>query len=139
MQRIKRSLLTIFIIFQLAGYAQVEPLDGIYKTQSQEQRFESLINLHKQLNAMNNAIPGYRLTIYFEAGNYSKAKAIEVKNAFDIAYPGYIAYISFDEPYYRVKVGDFRTKIEAIGFLKKILKTYPNAFEVKDMISFNNY
>jgi len=139
MRKIKQGFFTIFIVFQLGVYAQVELRDDIYKPQNQEQRFEALIELHKQLNKMNNRIPGYRVQIYFEAGNYSKAKAIEVKNAFDLAYPGYVAYISFDEPYYRVKVGDFRTKIEAVGFLKKVLKTYPNAFEVKDMISFKNY
>ncbi|MBN2893280.1 MAG: SPOR domain-containing protein [Bacteroidales bacterium] len=91
--------------------------------------------LHKKLNALDNTIPGYRIQIYFESGNYSKSKAIEVKEDFESKYYGYHAYVSFNEPYYRVRIGDFRTKIEAVGFLKRIVRRYPNAFEVKDRIT----
>lgn len=139
MRRIIYYFLTIFMFSQVGAFAQVRAFD--FENQrplTQEQKLDSLIMLDKKLNALNSSIPGYRLNIYFEAGNYSKAKAIEVKNTFDLNYPEYKAYISFSEPYYRVRVGDFRTKIEAVGFLKKILKTFPNAFEVKDMISLNN-
>lgn len=138
MQRIKYALLSVFLGFQLFGNAQADFFSEIYSPLSQEQRFDSLLMLHKQLNMMNSTVPGYRLQIYFESGNYSKSKAIETKDAFESKYPNFKAYISFNEPYYRVRVGDFRTKIEAIGFLKKLLRKYPNAFEIEDMISFEN-
>lgn len=138
MQKIKYAFLSIFLVLQFLGVAQVYDLDGIYRPLTQEQRFDSLIMLHKKLNAMDNSIPGYRIQIYFESGNYSKSKAIEVKEDFESKYSGYHAYVSFNEPYYRVRIGDFRSKIEAIGFLKKLVRRYPNAFEVKDRISFND-
>lgn len=139
MQRIKYFLYIIFITFQVGAYAQGGFRNGNQTHTNQNPRLDSLIMLHKKSNAINQTIPGYRLQIYFEAGNYSKSKAIEVKQSFDANNPGYNAYISFNEPYYRVRVGDFRTKIEAMGFLKDIINIYPNAFEVKDMISINNY
>ncbi|MCD6180496.1 MAG: SPOR domain-containing protein [Bacteroidales bacterium] len=139
MQKTKYVLFTICVVLQLSVSAQTESLKDIFPPLSKEQRLDSLIMLHKELNAINSSIPGYRIQIYFESGNYSKSKAVEVKKAFESDYLGYSAYISFNEPYYRVRVGDFRTKIEAVGFLKKILRKYPNAFEVKDMISFGNF
>lgn len=139
MQNIKYALLSLFFLSQIFVHAQTEIFDEIYTPLSKEQRLDSLLQLHQELNTMNSSIPGYRIQIYFESGNYSKSKAVELKDAFELDYAEHRAYISFNEPYYRVRVGDFRTKIEAIGFLKKILRKYPDAFEVKDMISFNDF
>lgn len=139
MHKIKYAFLTLFSIFQLSVNAQSEFFNEFYIPLSQEQRLDSLIMLHKELNIMNSSVPGYRIQIYFESGNYSKTKAMEVKEAFELNYSNHSAYISFNEPYYRVRVGDFRTKIEAVGFLRSLLRKYPNAFEVKDMISLDNH
>ena len=45
-------------------------------------------------------------------------------------------YLIFQEPYYKVRIGDYRTKMEAEAFLKKISGSYSNAFVVKDEINF---
>ncbi len=135
----KYIFLLFFLLFQLFGIAQMDFYTAIHTPLSQAQRFDSLIMLHKKVNDINNSIPGYRVQIYFESGNYSKSRAVEVKEKFESIYRGHNAYISFNEPYYRVRVGDFRTKIEAIGFLKKVIRRYSNAFEVKDQVYFNDY
>lgn len=135
MHKLKFILISLFFASQLFVSGQHFSFGLTASRLSTEQKLDSLIVLHKKLNAINNSISGYRVQIYFESGNYSKSKANEVKNSFEQKYPGLTAYISFNEPYYRVRVGDFRTKIEAIGFLKKILRDYPSAYEVKDMIT----
>jgi hypothetical protein len=139
MHKISLFFVSFFLLFQLSLQAQNEFVDEIYTPLTKEQRLDSLIKLHQELNLINSDIEGYRIRIYFESGNYSKSRAVEVKEAFESNYPEQKAYISFNEPYYRVNVGDFRTKIEAVGFLKKIIRKYPNAFEVKDMISFSDF
>lgn len=138
MRVVKITILFFFLFSMQLVSAQVELLEDDYVLLSPQQRFDSLLVLHKKLNAIDESTPGYRVQIYFESGNFSKSKAMELKELFELDHPGIKAYVSFNEPYYRVRVGDFRTKIEAIGFLKKIIKTYPNAFEVSDMISFAN-
>lgn len=132
----RSAFLLFFLSLYFLGMSQTDIYSDVHSPLSQAQRFESLIMLHKEVNTLNNSIQGYRLTIYFESGNYSKSRAIEVKDEFETLYPGYKAYVSFNEPYYRVRVGDFITKIEAIGFLKKIIIRYPNAFEIKDQVYF---
>ena len=52
------------------------------------------------------------------------------------AYPGIMAYVVYHEPNYKVRVGDFRTRIEAEGFMKRIMGEYPSAFVIKDKILF---
>ncbi|NOR86243.1 MAG: hypothetical protein GQ527_01400 [Bacteroidales bacterium] len=97
---------------------------------------DSLVVLHKKINSMDSLVTGYRIQIFFESGNYSKDLALQTAEEFNELYPEIRYYLSFNEPYYRIRVGDFRTIIEAKGFLMKILSKYPSAFEVRDMIYF---
>jgi len=125
----KTYFLFIFLFISSLIYAQQESI-------IQDSRVDSLILLHQKINSQDSLVPGYRIQIFFESGNYSKDKALETAEAFAENYPNTRYYLSFDEPYYRIRVGDFRTLIEAKGFLKKIIYTYPSAFEVKDRIYF---
>ena len=50
-------------------------------------------------------------------------------------YPGIGAYLSFKAPNYKVRVGDFRTKLDAQRFLNEILAVYPSAWIIDDIIN----
>ena len=83
-----------------------------------------------------NGMDGYRVQIFFDAGNNSLNRANNVVEKFQLLYPSDTAYVSFSEPYYKVRVGDFRTKLDAEGYLQEVLPDYPNAFVIKDRINF---
>jgi hypothetical protein len=40
-------------------------------------------------------------------------------------------YLSFETPYYKIRIGKYISKIEAIKELEKIKKTFPAAFILK--------
>ena len=46
------------------------------------------------------------------------------------------AYRSYVNPYFKVTVGDFRTKSEAMQLLQKIRGAFPSAFIVKENINY---
>ena len=96
-------------------------------------RIDTLLQLHVLQNKKFPVIPGYRIQIYKESGNTALDKALEIRDAFEKRY-NVPAYITFNEPYYRVRVGDFRTRLDAIRFLEKIKRHYPLAWEIKDDI-----
>lgn len=98
---------------------------------------EDITRLNEQYAKMsknNPDVEGYRVQIYFDSGSNSKSKASSIKSEFETTYPGTRSYLSYKEPYYRVRVGDFRTLTEAVGFQQKIAADYPNSFPVKDKI-----
>lgn len=97
---------------------------------------DSLLALHRMMNAQYPNIPGYRIQIFFESGNNSKSKAMQVYKGFVEKYPDQTAYISFAEPNYRVRVGDFRTRLEAEEFLRKIEGSYKGAWIGSDRINY---
>lgn len=82
---------------------------------------------------------GYRILIFSQSGNRSKNAAIEAKSAFDLIYPECTSYILFEEPYFKVKAGNFTNRMEAGFFLKSIKADYPYAFIVKDVLDVKTY
>ena len=130
---IKIILYVVFFGFPFCLFAQNG--EGNVKI-IQDPRIDSLVNLHIELNEEYSQIEGWRINIFFEAGNNSKRLAVEAKSQFVNRYSDVPCYLVFQEPYYKVRVGDYRTKMEAEKFLHKIEREYPNAFVVKDDINF---
>ncbi len=102
----------------------------------QDERITMLAGQFRKMNLRNPAIDGFRVQIFFDSGSNSKKRASDILDEFILKYPSFRAYLSFKEPYYRVRAGNFRTLTEAVGFQKKIISDYPNAFPVKEKISF---
>ncbi len=100
----------------------------------QDIKIEQMSEMYRKMSLNNPAVDGYRVQIFFDSGSNSKNKATSIKSDFEVTYPGVKSYLTYKEPYYRVRVGNFRTLIEAVGFQKKIAVDYPNSFAVKDEI-----
>lgn len=127
-------LFLLMFISVKVSIAQVEKKGNVEIIQ--DERIGRLVEKHRALNERQSDVDGYRIQIFFDSGNNSKKKASDAMQRFMDKYQETKAFISFKEPYYRVRVGNFRTLIESEGFLKKIQADYPNAFPVKEKIYF---
>lgn len=126
-------LITFFLSLSLMGQT--------FKQRPQEDKgsirvhksalIDSLLKDHKAINEKFPEIEGYRVMIFFDAGNNSKDSAYSVISTFEEDYPEIPAYLSFNPPYYRVRVGNFRTELEAERFLNRIKYDYPNGWVVR--------
>ena len=76
---------------------------------------------------------GYRIQLVAVS---SKSGAQKVYGAFKSSYPDVSAYLSYTEPTFRVRVGNFKSRIDAYRFLMKIQGQFPGAFITKDKVSF---
>ncbi|MCL2040802.1 MAG: SPOR domain-containing protein [Bacteroidales bacterium] len=94
------------------------------------------LSAHAQLMTEYPGMDGFRIQIFFDSGNTSKQAATNAKRTFETRFPDIAAYLSFEEPNYKVRVGNFRTRLDAEGCLKKIATHYPSAFVVPDFIEF---
>lgn len=99
----------------------------------QDSRLEKMLNWHIEDNKRKNGIDGFRIDIF---SSTEKEKAFQTKVDFLSNYPDNNVYILFVAPNFRIRVGDFRTKNEALKLHKKIQGNYPAAFIVQDKIDF---
>ena len=60
----------------------------------------------------------------------------ETLKKFESKYHDVKAYRTYANPYFKVTVGDFRTKSEAMDLLSRIKREFPTAFVVKESIEF---
>ena len=92
-----------------------------------------MVERHIELNQRVKTIPGYRVQIASFSGTNSKTSAFNLREQFTADYPMVQAYIVFDEPNFKVKVGDFRTRLEAYAFLQQIKEIY-KGYIIRDNI-----
>ena len=102
----------------------------------QDEKVDLLVTSHIQINQNRKGIDGYRIQIFFDSGTKSKIRARSVYDNFLIKYSNIGAYLTFKAPNYKVRVGDFRTKLDAQRFLNEIIADYPNAWIIEDQINF---
>ncbi len=82
--------------------------------------------------AINPQIYGYRVQIYFES---DKKLVNEMQIKFLEMMPKVDTYIEFNAPNYVLKVGDFRTMLEAEKVRDKALANFPTSFILKEYIN----
>ena len=103
-------------------------------------QLSNLMSKHIAANQQNTGkLMGFCVQICFESGSNSRERAEKYRVAFLSKYPKYNAYLTFKEPNFRVRVGDFRTRSEARGFREKIAADFPQSFVVKDEVRFPKY
>jgi hypothetical protein len=76
-------------------------------------------------------IDGFRVLIYFDQ---DKTKSEQQKAHFMNMYNEHSTYIDYLAPNYRVRVGNFRTKLEAEKLKQDIIAVFPTAIVVSDKI-----
>lgn len=100
----------------------------------QDDRIESLISKQRQLYKLDSSFSGYRIHVFMEIGNEALKHAEEVKKQFEKAFPDIPIYLTYAEPYFRLRAGDFRNRVEAEKCLRRIKPRFKEAFVTADMI-----
>ena len=95
----------------------------------------SAMNSHLKDNA-SRTLSGYRIRIFFDNKQSARVASEEALKKFESLFHDVSAYRSYANPYFKVTVGDFRTKSEAMSYLERIRKDFPSAFVVKENIAF---
>jgi len=129
--------LFFFCLIHISVFAQENVSDAqLLNNIIQDPAVAGLMTKHIELNEIHPCITGYRVQIFFDSGNNSKDNALKIRTDFMTRFPEVSCYLLWQQPNYKVRVGDFRNRLEAQGFLEKIRNDYKNAFIVKDKIAF---
>lgn len=101
----------------------------------QSENIDIALQEHVDANARRK-LNGYRVRIFFDNKQSARTASEETLKRFESMYHDVVAYRTYANPYFKVTVGDFRTKSEAMALLERIRYEFPSAFVVKENISF---
>ena len=115
------------ILFPIALFAQT----GNTVEVSQSAEIAQLMNLYRAYNKKNDLADGYHLQTMF---SNDRNEAYNAKSKLYKQFPRESCYVIYEQPYYKLRVGDYTNRFEATDMLNQMLSTYTGAFIVKDKV-----
>lgn len=101
-----------------------------------DEKIDILLHFHRDAMMDQLGIPGFRVHLYMDSGNRARLNTQKEQAGFEELYPDQASYIVYEEPYFKLRAGDFRTRLDARRFLEKIRRDYPAAYIVVDLINY---
>jgi hypothetical protein len=113
----------VFTALILGLAFQVSAQEGNISIQ-QDSKIDELIKLYAEANSNTGY---YQIQVGF--GDYQKAQ--NLKTQVEVDFPDWYSKIEFESPTYRVRLGRFKTKLEAERKYLEVRKKYPDAMLLK--------
>ncbi len=93
---------------------------------------DSLIQADKLKNEADPTLQGYRIQIFSDS---DRKGAQDTRTKFLQIFPDAEAYLIYQQPYFKVRVGDYRNRIEAFAMYKDLLQHFDKVLIVPDKIN----
>ena len=125
----KLSLILLF--FPLSLISQITNENKKIINIKYERGLDSLILKNQNIINKKDGILGWRVQLTFKS---TKEEIKKTRLNFAKLYPDIPTYLTYDPPYYRICVGNFRTKNEALKLNNFIRNNYIEAYPVQKII-----
>ncbi len=139
----------ILLIVFAAGSVSAQSCDLFYQlnekqpdygtiTISQDAMLFQLVDAYVDANK-RDGMKGYRIQIYSGSGQNARATMQATSQQFLKNFPDFDpaqVYPEYKTPYFKLCVGDFRSRGEANAFYHKIRELYPDSYVVNSKIKF---
>ena len=128
-----KKILIILFLLPLLGFTQK---DTVFSSENEiirisEKGVENLLNVYRTILINKGGADGWRLQIKFTS---KRENILPYQVKFANLFPDIPAQITFDSPYYKLTVGNFKTKNEALKIKHKISKHFPGAHPISIVI-----
>ena len=104
-------------------------------TVNQSAAMRSAFDSYVSANA-SKRVTGYRIRVYYENSQNARNRSESIARTISGTYPGIGVYRTFESPNFKVCVGDFRTKDEALKMYHALKSSYPTAIILKETINY---
>ena len=140
----KTTLTLIIILIFSFTYAQKKdifqelnnPTDKGNVTIIQDATIGQAIKDYTKAKKEEEGLFGYRIQVYFGTGHSAREKATDIRNKAITQFKNHKPHLIYQAPYFKLRIGDFRKKSDALKIMDDIKAIYPGAFIVKDYIDF---
>ncbi|MBP5418264.1 MAG: SPOR domain-containing protein [Bacteroidales bacterium] len=95
-------------------------------------QLDSLISMSHKIDSEQSTLNGYRVQVYSGSGVKAKAEAKAAQIKLQTLYPNEKVYIVYNAPFWRVRIGDFRYRSEALPLLSDVKTQFAGSYTVRD-------
>lgn len=119
---------------RLGSPLQIDSVTTINATVRFEAKGDAEQIVAKGLYEEPKSVNGYRIVIFMNNTQSARRDALAVQESFAQLYPTESSYLSYDNPYFKVTVGNYSSQEEATILLGKIRRSFPKAFIMRESI-----
>jgi hypothetical protein len=128
-----KKILFLTLMFPIFVFSQS---DTTFNTKGEiisinQKGVDKLVSKYKQILKKTGGVEGWRIQLIFKD---QKEEILPYQIKFTNLYPEIPVQIAFDSPNYKLTVGNFRTKNEALKIKHQISKNFPGAYPVPIII-----
>lgn len=127
-------ILSLFTVISLSSLAQTDSSSVVVH---KDPRIDLLVKKQIEINEIttrNNrrSAQGYRIQVI---STNNRTKAMEAKTKIYQHFPELKAYLMYQSPFFKLKVGNFTERQEAESYLRNILTLFPTGvYVVRDIV-----
>ncbi|MDR3653997.1 MAG: SPOR domain-containing protein [Paludibacter sp.] len=143
----KRASFSLFIAFLLiVGILQAQQsqdskknniFDALSTTDSsthatvkvhQDKRIDQLLANKRYTNSQDQEMTnGFRVQVFSSnVQRTAKNEAFRIEKQIQDAFPNEAVYVNYSSPFWKVRVGDYKTQADAQKFKNQLIETFPN-------------
>lgn len=98
---------------------------------NQSDRMKDLVLTHIEMNKRAGSTEGFRVQLFSGGGNDARDEALDVKSKILSDWEDEKVYVEYSAPFWRVRVGSFRHKHEALPLLNELKEEFPACYIVR--------
>jgi SPOR domain len=124
----------VFLFAAVSFFCQAQDTTIVcnkYATVKEETKIAALAGKYDDYNRKKEFTDGYRIQIMYTD---VRSEAYKSKGQMYKDFPDLNSYVEYEEPYYKLRIGDFKTRLDATYFMQQVTPLYSGAFIVKDKI-----
>ncbi len=124
---------------RLALPAERDSLTMVNATVHIEEQGDAAVIVNKNLRASVKAVRGYRIVIFMSNTQTARRDAVAAQENFLALFPQEQSYLTYENPYFKVAVGNCTSHEEAMILLGRLRGTFPKAFIMRENIEMTEF
>lgn len=124
---------------RLALPAQRDSLTVVSETVQISEQGDAATIVNNNLQSNVKAVSGYRIVIFMSNTQTARRDAVMAQDNFAALFPQQQSYLSYENPYFKVAVGNCTSHEEAMILLGRLRSTFPKAFIMRENIEMKEF
>ncbi len=124
---------------RLAAPAQRDSLTIVNETVQVTEQGDAATIVSNNLQVAQKAVNGYRIVIFMSNSQSARRDAVTAQENFSLLFPQEQSYLSYENPYFKVAVGNCTSQEEAIILLGRLRSSFPKAFIMRENINMGEF
>lgn len=124
---------------RLSAPAQIDSLTTISQTVQISEHGDAATIVGGNLEVAPKVVNGYRIVIFMSNTQTARRDALAAQENFSLLFPQEQTYLTYENPYFKVAVGNCTTQEEAIILLGRLRHSFPKAFIMRENINVGEF